>query len=566
MFAAPVVYDIPASSYASALSKISKSSGELEAFFDRILVENLLLSPQELSWMGLFESLGLHDHNRYLDDLSIAGMKRSYDLAKSHWIALQTFIDEDFSRQVVNWNLLLKLSGEKFFLHQYLVNQMWSIPQEISAIFMSLHPLNNKEDVENYILRLDQIGVRFQQLMETMDVQREMGIEAPRFAIEKTIASLEKWISIPNHPIILRLKDQPSEIIERAKKKLEREVFPAYQRLIDYLKAHTPEHENGVWALPDGDAYYAYCLKKHTTLDITAEEIHAIGLKEVARIEKQMEALLKQEGLWMDGRTVSQQMVEIAKDPQYYFPNTDEGREACLKRFEEILERSRKVLGPLFADQPKAQVLIQRLPPHEENGAPGAYYMGPSYDGTRPGKFCVNLGNLATLPMYQMETLTVHEAEPGHHFQIAWVVESDLHILRKNIFSTAYAEGWALYAEKLAFEEGFYSTPLDQLGHLNEELFRAARLVVDTGIHWKRWSREQAIEYFATVTGHHIESVVSEIERYFVYPGQACAYKMGQLKLLEVRAKEKERLQDQFDLVKFHSDLFKKGVVPLSML
>jgi uncharacterized protein (DUF885 family) len=186
-------------------------------------------------------------------------------------------------------------------------------------------------------------------------------------------------------------------------------------------------------------------------------------------------------------------MIALSQDPKYYFPNTDEGRAACLKRFEEILERSRKLLGPLFAEQPKSPVIIKPIPPHEENGAPGAYYMSPSYDGTRPGMFCVNMRNLQTLPTYKMETLVIHEAEPGHHFQIAWVQESDLNILRKNIFSTAYAEGWALYAEKLAYEQGFYSTPLDELGHLNEELFRAVRLVVDTGIHWKRWTREEAI-------------------------------------------------------------------------
>ncbi|MBX7066212.1 MAG: DUF885 domain-containing protein [Parachlamydiales bacterium] len=569
MFASPnVVYDLPASSYVSALSKISPSTGELAAFFNRIFVEQL--SPQDLTWVGLFESLGIHDHNRYLDDLSIDGLKRPYDLAKSHWITLQTTLpgEDDFSKQVVNWNLLLILNGEKFFLHQYFINQMRGVPQEIASIFMNMHPLNHPEDVENYVLRLEQIPIRFKQLMETMDVQRDLGITAPRFAIEKSIAGLENWISSPaeKHLLISRLKDQPDEIVQRAKTVVANEVIPAYQELIDYLKKHIPQHENGVWALPDGDAFYEYCLKKHTTLDISAEEIHEIGLREVARIEKQMEGILKQEGLWKDGLTVGQHMVEIGQDPKYYFPNTDEGREACLKRFEEILERSRKILGPLFADQPKSPVIIKRVPSHEENGAPGAYYMGPSFDGTRPGMFFANLSNLKTLPMYKMETLVIHEAEPGHHFQIAWVVESDLHILRKNIFNAAYMEGWALYAESLAYEQGFYSSPLDQIGHLNEELFRAARLVVDTGIHWKRWSKAEALDYFSRVTGNHIEFATAEVERYFVYPGQACSYKMGQLKILEARKQEQERLKEQFNLVKFHSDLFKNGVVPLSML
>jgi uncharacterized protein (DUF885 family) len=381
---------------------------------------------------------------------------------------------------------------------------------------------------------------------------------------------MEKWIAIPteNNPFYTRLAGQSEKVLKEARQILEKNVHPAYQMLHKYLSEYLThlEREDGVWSLPNGDAYYAYMLKCHTTLDLSAKEIHEMGIKEVARIEKEIGALLKLEGLWKSELSIGAHLQQLGKNPKYFYPNTDEGRQECLKEFEMILARSREKLGPLFSLKPKSAVNIEAVPSYEANGAPAAYYMSPSVDGSRPGTFFVNLRDLNAVPIYRMETLAVHEGEPGHHFERSLAMESDTHILRKLATNAAYCEGWALYCEKLAYEQGFYSTSVSKIGHLQDELLRAARLVVDTGIHWKRWTREEAIDYLGKVTGMHSLDVISEIERYFVMPGQACSYKIGQLKILEMRKEAKERLGDQFDLREFHSDILKRGVLPLSML
>ncbi|HSW73680.1 MAG TPA: DUF885 domain-containing protein, partial [Candidatus Limnocylindria bacterium] len=285
-----------------------------------------------------------------------------------------------------------------------------------------------------------------------------------------------------------------------------------------------------------------------------------------ASIQAVMAAIFSTIGISTQDKSVGVLMQELSQDPQFYYPNTAAGRQECLTDYQTILERSRKELAHLFDLKPKMSVKIQQVPAHEELGKPMAYYFRPSMDGSRPGIFFANLRNMAEVPTYGMETLTIHEAEPGHHFQIALQQEMPLPIIRKITTYTAYAEGWALYTEKLAYEHGFYSSPYAQLGHLQDELLRAARLVIDTGIHHKRWSREQAIEYMKDVTGYHHDSAVTEVERYFVLPGQACAYKVGQLKILELRQRAKVALGDRFNIKEFHNVILKTATVPLTIL
>jgi uncharacterized protein (DUF885 family) len=565
-----IIDDQPEQSYLAALAAQYKQGerGRFEELLDRIFVEKMWLMPQSLTFIGIFESLGLRDHNRCLNDLSISAARHRMEKTKSHWISLLAYPtenlsdDQKLSRQLISWQLEQEIKGEEFLFYDCPVNQLWGVTQELSSLFMNAQPLNSTEDSSNYIARLGKIGAQFDQVIERIEYQKANGITPPRFAIAKAVASLEKWLQIPieNNPLVKRLAD--------AKQVMTTKVLPAYQKLYSYLQQYLTllEKEDGAWALTNGDAYYAYLLKRHTTLDITPKEVHEIGLKEVARIEKEIEQLLKKEGLWNGKLSVGAHLKQLGEDPKYFYPNTDEGRAACLKKFEEILARSRKVLGACFSIQPKSQVHIERVPPHEENGAPGAYYTSASLDGSRPGVFYVNLRDLHSLPTYRMETLTIHEAEPGHHYERSLTLESNAHILRKRVQNTAFIEGWALYVEKLGFEQGFYSSSIDQIGHLQDELVRAARLVVDTGIHWKRWSRAEAIAYFSAVVGMDAPQIISEIERYFVMPGQACAYKIGQLKFLELRQEAKKRLGDQFDLKEFHSSLLNRGVLPLSML
>jgi uncharacterized protein (DUF885 family) len=279
-----------------------------------------------------------------------------------------------------------------------------------------------------------------------------------------------------------------------------------------------------------------------------------------------MREILAQVGLDDETQEVGALMAELAKDPQFYFPNTAEGRAACLKKYEEILARARIQLYPLFDLKPKAALRVEAIPEDEVEGSAGAYYCSPSLDGSRPGIFFANLVDMREVPKFHMETLAIHEGEPGHHFQISLQQDMEIPLLRKFSEFTAFVEGWALYAEKLAYEEGFYSSPYAQLGHLQDELFRAARLVVDTGIHKKRWTREQAIDYMHKTTGDHLSRLTREVERYFVLPGQACAYKVGQLKILALREKARVALGDAFDIKQFHNILLRLGASPLAVL
>lgn len=312
------------------------------------------------------------------------------------------------------------------------------------------------------------------------------------------------------------------------------------------------EREDDV-ALSNQDVYYVYLLKEHTTLDLSPEKVHETGLQEVERIEKKIIDLLKQQGIWNQEVSIGVHLKQLNK------PGFVTERQLFL-----ILDRAEKKLGSLFPAKPKTLPTIRPgFWPEKKWGA--AYSYHSSMDVPDPGIY-MNFADPQMLPLSQIETIAVHEGVPGHHYQRSLQMESGNHKLRKSFEYAAYVEGWALYAEMLAYEEGFYSSPFYQIGHLQSELRRAARLVIDTGIHWKRWSREEASAYMAHITGLPDPVVVAEIESCFDTPGKACAYKIGQMKILEIREEEKKRLGDQFDLKEFHGRILNRGVVPLSML
>lgn len=322
------------------------------------------------------------------------------------------------------------------------------------------------------------------------------------------------------------------------------------QRFLPLIAQIARAREDGLWALPNGGAYYDYLLEGYTTF--TAEKIHEIGLREVERIEKKIIELLKQQRRWNREVSIGEHLKQLNK------PRFITGRDLLF-----ILDRAEKKLGPLFPAKPKKFPNIQLGWYPEAKWGVG--YQPPDIDGSRPGTLCVNVDPQWLLSS-QIETAVVHEGIPGHHYQRSLQMESDNHILRKKFDCAAYVEGWALYAEMLAYEEGFYSSPDYEIGHLQSELCRAVRLVIDTGIHWKRWSCEEAIAYMAHITGLPDPIVVAEIERSLNTPGETCAYKIGQMKILELREEEKKRLGVQFDLKEFHGRILNRGVVPLSML
>ncbi len=552
---------------------------EVSSFFDRLLISTVNRSPQLLSYLGLFESIGIREHNAYLDDLSIVALKQGFYEMKENFASIEKYnlsevpADQKLSFQTFSWMIQSLNMGEPFLYHSYPVNQMFGVVQDLTVLFTLFHPFGSEEDVANYLSRLNQIPKQFSQLIDLLKMQQDMGILPPRFALEKSIQMIERFIQPPAEKNIFYLhlqeKTKQAAALSKAKSLIGGKVYSAYRMLKKHLEGMLKgaKYDHGVWALPQGDKYYAYCLRVHTTTDLTADEIHDLGLKEVDRIEKEMHALFAKGGLDDPKKGAGELLLELSKNKAFYFANSSEGRRECIAAFEAILERSRKALWPLFRLKPEAAVEIKQVPKHEEEGAPGAYYYPPSIDGSRPGVFYVNLGDMNNLAKYQMETLAVHEAEPGHHFQCSIQNEMQLPLLRKIATGyTAYVEGWALYVEKLGYEEKFYSTIFDQLGHLQYDLLRAARLVLDTGIHRKRWSREKAIQYMEKVTGMAKEEVVSEIERYFVLPGQACAYKIGQLKILQLREKAKAVLGERFDIRDFHDVVLKTGSAPLAVL
>lgn len=557
---------------------------DFNIFLDQVFLSYAARDPQMLSRLGLFEPMGIKEHNAYLTpvspDLLIQNLQEKKEILQRLTTYSQHTLSQEqqLSYDIITWMLQHEIDGEKFLFHEYKINQLDGVVLELALLFTQVHALKDVHDVENYITRLEKIPTKIDQTIQVLELQKSKKIVPPQFTIEKVIASIRKFLPVDIHQHIfyshlvqsmtkINAANQ-TDLLKKAYMVIEKVVYPAYQKLQNYfIQLSKVVHTNhGVWSLPQGSEYYAYILKQHTTTNLSADEIHTLGLQEVKKIQEEIRTILTEYGVNDPHKSVGTLIEEVSHNPALYYPDTDAGREDCLKDYQKILERSRKLLTQFFDLKPRAGVKIQRVPLHEQDGMPGAYYYEPSLDGSRPGVFFANLRNMAEAPKYEMETLTIHEAEPGHHFQIALQNEMDIPLIRKIAFFTAYVEGWALYAEKLAYEKGFYSSPLDKLGHLKAELLRAVRLVVDTGIHHKRWTREQAVAYMQQELGYHYDSAVTEVERYFVLPGQACAYKIGQLKILELRKYAQEKLGKKFDIREFHNIVLKMGAVPLVVL
>ncbi|HUO94599.1 MAG TPA: DUF885 domain-containing protein, partial [Steroidobacteraceae bacterium] len=322
----------------------------------------------------------------------------------------------------------------------------------------------------------------------------------------------------------------------------------------------------GVDRLPDGAAYYAAMLRQFTTTAYSADQIHALGLAEVARIGAEMDALLRSQGLVAG--SVAERVQQLTKDPRFLYPNTDAGRQQALARYQQILDEVSAKMPAYFRTLPKTRLVVERVPPSSEKGTAAAYYEAAAMDGSRPGTYFANLRDMNDLPTWEMKSVTYHEGIPGHHFQISTAQNlKGVPLIRQQTIYAAYAEGWALYAEQLADEIGMYEgDPLGRLGRLQDDMLRAVRLVDDTGLHAKGWTREQAIDFEERETGLPEATVVTEVERYMALPGQACAYKVGQLKILALREKAKRALGPKFNLRDFHAVVLEDGAVPLTLL
>lgn len=558
----------------------------IRAFYERVFLEFALESPELLSNLRLFEQIGITGHNAELDDASEAKATEQFDKLRKNVDMLHSYDTSSMTGQdklsydILDWFLATNLEGEKWRYHNYPVNQLFGVQNGFPSFMASTHALDNLQDAEYYNARLSKVKVKFEQVMEGLKLREAKGIIPPTFVIDKVLTEMNSFVGQKPEDNILfknfaeklgKVKDIDQATRERlladAKSQIESTVYPAYQLFIGYFTELKPKSTNdaGVWKMPDGEAYYAFELKQNTTTELNPEQIHQIGLSEVARIQKEMLVILQSQGY--EGENVGELVSKLGEDPRFLYPDTKEGRAQILVDYKKILDEVNKGLESAFRVKPKAALDVQRIPEFKEKTAPGAYYQGPSMDGSRPGVFYANLYDIKATPKFDMRTLAYHEGIPGHHFQIAIAQElKGLPTFRTMLPFTSYAEGWALYSEQVAWELGFQKEPLDNLGRLQAELFRAVRLVVDTGIHHKRWTREEAIDYMSKNTGMVLSDVTAEIERYIVMPGQACAYKVGMLKILELREKAKNQLGDKFDLRDFHDAVLKNGSVPLAIL
>jgi len=459
----------------------------------------------------------------------------------------------------------------------YALWQNGGVAVSIPNILEAQHQVTSAAAAEAYLARLSAYARMIDGAVAKLEADAEKGVIPPDFVIDKTRAVFSAFSSVPAGDNVLAASfakkletakvDGAADFSARASAIVESEIYPAGRRAtaaLETLRAQAT-HEAGVWRLPQGEALYAALIRQMTDTDLTADEIHQIGLREVDRILGEMDTILKGQG-YRDG-TVGERMRKLAGEPRFFYPNTEEGKAQILKDIAGQLAAVDALAPKWFGTLPKYAVEVRAVPAFSEASAPGGYYDSPALDGSRPGIYWINLRDTAIWPKYAVPTLTYHEAVPGHHFQNAISLGQDQPLILSVLYSNAFGEGWALYAEALAAEMGLYdSDPFGNLGRLQDELHRAIRLVVDTGMHAKRWSREQAIDYMATTEGAHPLEVESEIERFAVWPGQALGYKMGMLKIQALRKEAETALGPKFDIRAFHDLVLKDGAVPLPIL
>jgi uncharacterized protein (DUF885 family) len=559
---------------------------------NRQAIEFLMDNPELFTAVGLIDGTVFDHHSDKLAESSLK--KRDADYAQ-----FAKFLGEvhEFDRSRLNrqdqitYDILVDqyqtpLDYQKFnWLTSeglYPISPMFGLQVQLPGFMETVHVVKNDKTARNYVLRLHAMKDKLDGATTQMQWQATQGVVLPPALLERSLLVIHDTVASPaaDNALVTSFSarmDKVQGLAAARKQELTREavaavttdVYPAYARMTAALEALKPQAATqaaGVGRLPDGAAFYAESLRQMTTTDYSAEQVHQLGLSEVARITQEMAALLNAQGL-TEG-TVGARMTALSKDPRFLLPNTDDGRKQMLARYQQILDEVAARMPEYFRSVPKTHLTVERVPPGQEKGTSGAYYQQAAMDGSRPGTFFANLRDLSETPTYGMKTLAYHEGIPGHHFQISTALGlKDLPLLRQQTLYTAYAEGWALYAEHFAAEIGMYKDdPWGDLGRLQLELLRAARLVVDTGLHAKGWSREQAIDYMVNTTGMAPADVTSEVERYMAAPGQACAYKVGELKILELRERAKAALGPKFNIKDFHAVVLENGGVPLTVL
>ena len=564
--------------------ELRQESRQLNDFFEREFQKDLDESPILQTQLGIKKDYGSWDdfsHLKYAEDLKKAKKRLTFLKDSINEEAL----DEDaaLSYRLYRQQLENEIEDYRFRFYDYPVNQMHGIHAELPAFLINMHKIDSVSDAKAYISRLKKFPKVMRDVQKGLELREMNQIMPPSFVFAHTIEASKNLIS--GKPF--EKSSEPSTLLADFKEKVEKldissekknnlileaqhaltdSVKPAYEGLIATLEdqSQRANQEHGVWKFPKGKEFYNNRLKRMTTTDLTAEEIHGIGLQEVARIQTEMEEIKEKVGF--EG-SLQDFFKFMREDEQFYYPNTPEGKEKYLTEAKEIINTMKGRLDELFLTKPKADIVVKAVEPFREKSAGKAFYQQPALDGSRPGTYYANLYDMEAMPTYQMEALAYHEGIPGHHMQIAIAQELDsLPMFRKLGIYTAYVEGWGLYSEKVPKEIGFYEDPYADFGRLAMELWRSIRLVVDTGIHDKKWTREEAIEYYKNNSPNAESDAVKMVERHIVMPGQATAYKIGMNKILELREKAKMELGDKFDIREFHDVVLTHGSLPLNVL
>jgi len=571
------------------MNLFSKKPFSLDHFLAKELVINVLDSPEYMTYLGIFDNYGqVLGHNKKLSINSLEDSESNY---RDSLDTLATLKRYDINDLTENQKITHKIAVfdtendikefEEFRYHSYPFNQISGNHLGLVEFMTDTHPVRTEREASDYIERVKLFDESLSANLVWLEEQKKLGIFAPKFVIDHVIKQLNDLIGYEDkeNPLMqifiekissLSMDEETeTRLISELSAVIESDVKPGFQLILDFMEENY-ENSNiyhGVWSLPNGDEFYALRLRSYTTTNYTAAEIHQIGLDEVERIGSRMKEIFIELGYEVN-KPIGQMMNELNENPEFLYADTPDRKEIVINDYNKMVKEAEEDVRPYFEKFPKSPVEVRAVPEYSEKTAAGGYYQSPSLDGSRPGVFYANLYDIKQTPKFGMRTLTFHEAVPGHHFQIALNQENeDLTLYRKLGYRTsAYTEGWALYSEQLAVEVGMTKDLYDELGVLQSEMFRANRLVVDTGMHYKKWTREKAMDYMKETTGMSDTEVRVEIERYIVWPAQATSYKMGMLQILELRDRAKNEMGDKFNLKQFHSIVLDQGIVPLFIL
>lgn len=562
---------------------VSAEQQRLEDFFTATWAEDLVRYPASASYLGVTDRQDQwNDVTESFQLASLAITRQRLDFLKGIDTS-QLSKDRLLSYRLYRLDLERTLAGAPFRHHRYVIHQFRGPHTSAVSLLINVHAINSVQDAEAYIARLNNLPLYFDGVVEQIQIRADKGLFLVDWMIPKIIESASNVLlgapfDAGDEPSVIwadfndkldQLALAPAEINqlrEDARSALFNAVQPAYQKLIAAVRSQQDHAmpEDGVWRFPDGEAFYANRLNVFTTTGLTAAEIHQAGLDNVERLHSEMRAVMAELGEEGDLTTF---LTRVRSDQALRFPNTEEGRSAYLDAARTAIDDMAKRLPTYFGLLPRADLVVKRVEAYRERSAGKAFYQRPPSDESRPGIYYANLYDMNSMPKTDLEALAFHEGLPGHHLQLAIAAElSNVPDFQRHTRFTAFSEGWGLYSEYLAKEMGFYQDPYSNFGRLAMELWRAARLVVDTGLHHKQWTRQQAVAYLVANTPNTVYDCQRAIERYIAMPGQATAYMIGKLRIVELREMARQALGDRFDIRAFHDVVLGSGAIPLDQL